>query len=156
MHLRERLPGELIELKLRIRREKDADRLGEVGQLTSEGDNVSTVGVIQTAALGFQIALDRSQETILAGEAVVTVLAESGAPTPVAWTRLRAPRSLMAQLDPAAQAQAVAGSPLSARYGQPLDRESDPTSAVRSRALLPGRRLLRDRHLRAARALPEA
>jgi len=58
------------------------------------------------------------------GEAVVTVLAESGAPTPVAWTRLRAPRSLMAQLDPAAQAQAVAGSPLSARYGQPLDRES--------------------------------
>ena len=58
------------------------------------------------------------------GEAVVTVLAESGAPTPVAWTRLRAPRSLMAQLDPAAQAQAVAGSPLSARYGQLLDRES--------------------------------
>ena len=58
------------------------------------------------------------------GEAVVTVLAESGAPTPVAWTRLRAPRSLMAQLDPAAQAQAVTGSPLSARYGQLLDRES--------------------------------
>ena len=58
------------------------------------------------------------------GEAVVTVLAESGAPTPVAWTRLRAPRSLMAQLDPAAQDQAVAGSPLQARYGQPLDRES--------------------------------
>ena len=58
------------------------------------------------------------------GEAVVTVLAESGAPTPVAWTRLRAPRSLMAQLDPAAQAQAVTGSPLSARYGQSLDRES--------------------------------
>jgi DNA helicase HerA-like ATPase len=58
------------------------------------------------------------------GEAVVTVLAESGTLTPVAWTRLRAPRSLMAQLDPAAQAQAVAGSPLSARYGQALDRES--------------------------------
>ena len=46
------------------------------------------------------------------GEAVITVLAESGAPTPVAWTRLRAPRSLMAQIDPAAQEQAVAGSPL--------------------------------------------
>jgi DNA double-strand break repair helicase HerA and related ATPase len=58
------------------------------------------------------------------GEAVVTVLSESGAPTPVAWTRLRAPRSLMAQLDPAAQAQAVAGSPLQARYGQSLDRDS--------------------------------
>ena len=32
------------------------------------------------------------------GEAVVTVLSESGAPTPVAWTRLRAPRSLMAAI----------------------------------------------------------
>jgi uncharacterized protein len=59
------------------------------------------------------------------GEAVITVLAESGAPTPVAWTRLRAPRSWMAQIDPAAaQQQAVAGSPLQARYGQSLDRES--------------------------------
>jgi DNA helicase HerA-like ATPase len=58
------------------------------------------------------------------GEAVVTVLSERGAPTPVAWTRLRAPRSLMAALDPAAQAQAVAGSPLLAKYATPIDRES--------------------------------
>ncbi|HST49917.1 helicase HerA-like domain-containing protein [Jatrophihabitans sp.] len=58
------------------------------------------------------------------GEAVVTVLSERGAPTPVAWTRLRAPRSLMAQLDQAAQAQAVAGSPLLAKYGTPIDRDS--------------------------------
>jgi DNA helicase HerA-like ATPase len=58
------------------------------------------------------------------GEAMVTVLAESGAPTPVAWTRLRAPRSLMAQIEPAAQQQAVAASSLQARYGEALDRES--------------------------------
>src|SRR6185437_2864790 len=58
------------------------------------------------------------------GEAVVTVLSERGSPTPVAWTRLRAPRSLMAQLDPAAQQQAVAGSPLQAKYGTAVDRES--------------------------------
>ena len=58
------------------------------------------------------------------GEAVVTVLSERGAPTPVAWTRLRAPRSLMAQLEPARQAEAVAGSPLLAKYGTPIDRES--------------------------------
>ncbi len=32
------------------------------------------------------------------GEAVVTVLSERGAPTPVAWTRLRSPRSLMAAI----------------------------------------------------------
>jgi uncharacterized protein len=55
---------------------------------------------------------------------VVTVLSERGAPTPVAWTRLRAPRSLMAQLEPARQAEAVAGSPLLAKYGTPIDRES--------------------------------
>jgi uncharacterized protein len=58
------------------------------------------------------------------GEAVVTVLSERGAPTPVAWTRLRAPRSLMAQLDPAQQAATVAGSPLLGKYGTPIDRES--------------------------------
>ena len=32
------------------------------------------------------------------GEAVVTVLSDNGAPTPVAWTRLHPPASLMAQL----------------------------------------------------------
>jgi len=58
------------------------------------------------------------------GEALVTVLSERGAPTPVAWTMLRAPRSTMGPLDPAEQQQAVAASPLQARYGQPVDRDS--------------------------------
>jgi DNA helicase HerA-like ATPase len=58
------------------------------------------------------------------GEAIVTVLSERGAPTPVAWTRLRAPRSTMGPLEPAELQQAVASSPLQARYGQPVDRES--------------------------------
>jgi len=58
------------------------------------------------------------------GEALVTVLSERGAPTPVAWTMLRAPRSTMGPLDPAEQQQAVASSPLQARYGQPVDRDS--------------------------------
>ncbi|WP_308469889.1 helicase HerA-like domain-containing protein [Kineococcus rubinsiae] len=58
------------------------------------------------------------------GEAVVTVLSERGAPTPVAWTRLRAPGSLMAPA-PAATADAlVTASPLQARYGTAVDRES--------------------------------
>ena len=50
------------------------------------------------------------------GEAVVTVLSERGAPTPVAWTRLRAPQSLMAPADPALLTAAVAASPLHAKY----------------------------------------
>ncbi|MGN6612098.1 MAG: helicase HerA-like domain-containing protein [Angustibacter sp.] len=58
------------------------------------------------------------------GEAVVTVLSERGAPTPVAWTRLRAPMSLMAPSDAGLVSAAVAASPLSARYGQAVDRES--------------------------------
>jgi DNA helicase HerA-like ATPase len=58
------------------------------------------------------------------GEAVITVLSERGAPTPVAWARMRAPRSLMAQIDATAQQQAITGSPLQAKYGQGIDRES--------------------------------
>ena len=42
------------------------------------------------------------------GEAVVTVLSERGAPTPVAWTRLRAPQSLMAPSPAAVLTQVVA------------------------------------------------
>jgi uncharacterized protein len=58
------------------------------------------------------------------GEAVVTVLSETGAPTPVAWTRLRAPQSLMAPTDAAVIGEAVQRSPLAAKYGEPVDRES--------------------------------
>jgi DNA helicase HerA-like ATPase len=58
------------------------------------------------------------------GEAAVTVLTERGAPTPVAWTMLRAPRSLMSPIEPAQLDAAVAASPLHTKYGQPVDRES--------------------------------
>ena len=58
------------------------------------------------------------------GEAVVTVMNERGAPTPVAWTRLRAPESLMGPSDPAAMAAAVQASPRYAKYAEPVDRES--------------------------------
>jgi DNA helicase HerA-like ATPase len=58
------------------------------------------------------------------GEAVVTVLSERGAPTPVAWTRLRSPRSLMAAIGNDAIGAAAKSSPLQATYGQTVDRES--------------------------------
>jgi DNA helicase HerA-like ATPase len=58
------------------------------------------------------------------GEAVVTVLSETGAPTPVAWTRVRAPRSLMGTIGPDAVAAAAKTSALQHDYGQTLDRES--------------------------------
>ncbi len=58
------------------------------------------------------------------GEAVVVVMNERGAPTPVAWTRLRAPESLMGPSDPAAMAATIAASPRQAKYGAVVDRES--------------------------------
>ncbi|MFJ4849048.1 MULTISPECIES: helicase HerA-like domain-containing protein [unclassified Streptomyces] len=58
------------------------------------------------------------------GEAVVTVLGENGAPTPVAATRLRSPRSLMGPVAPEALDAAVKGSALYPRYAQAVDRES--------------------------------
>ncbi|WP_375165712.1 helicase HerA-like domain-containing protein [Streptomyces sp.] len=58
------------------------------------------------------------------GEAVVTVLSETGAPTPVAATRMRAPESLMGPVAPDVLDAAVKASPLYGRYAEAVDRES--------------------------------
>ncbi|HEX2704201.1 MAG TPA: helicase HerA-like domain-containing protein [Candidatus Lustribacter sp.] len=58
------------------------------------------------------------------GEAIITVLSERGAPTPVAWTRMRAPQSLMAPSSPEAVDAVVAASPNTSRYAAAVDRES--------------------------------
>ncbi|QLQ09340.1 MAG: DUF853 family protein [Nocardioidaceae bacterium] len=58
------------------------------------------------------------------GEAIVTVMNERGAPTPVAWTRLRAPESLMGTADPTLMQATVQGSELFGKYAETLDRES--------------------------------
>ncbi|WP_248963601.1 helicase HerA-like domain-containing protein [Sphaerisporangium perillae] len=58
------------------------------------------------------------------GEAVVTVLSETGAPTPVAWTRLRAPQTLMAPSSPDVVQGVIAASPLQRKYGTAVDRQS--------------------------------
>ncbi|WP_433013733.1 helicase HerA-like domain-containing protein [Kribbella sp. CA-294648] len=58
------------------------------------------------------------------GEAVVTVMNEKGAPTPVAWTRLRAPQSLMAPATAEQLTASVQGSAGNAKYTAVVDRES--------------------------------
>ena len=61
--------------------------------------------------------------SLATGEAIVTVMNEEGAPTPVAWTRLRAPRGAMSPASPEAIAEAVRASPLRASYaGRPTPR----------------------------------
>ncbi len=62
--------------------------------------------------------------SLATGEAIITVMNERGAPTPVAWTRLRAPRGSMTPTPADAMAATVAASPLMATYGTPVDRES--------------------------------
>ena len=56
------------------------------------------------------------------GEAAVTILSESGVPTPVAHTRLRPPQSRMGPADDISGA--VASSPLAAKYAERVDPES--------------------------------
>ena len=58
------------------------------------------------------------------GEAVVTVMNERGAPTPVAWTRLRAPESRMGPADADAMTATVTASPRHATYAEAIDRDS--------------------------------
>jgi len=58
------------------------------------------------------------------GEAVITVLSETGAPTPVAWTRMRAPQSLMAPSTDDTIKGIISASPLNAKYSTAVDRES--------------------------------
>jgi uncharacterized protein len=62
--------------------------------------------------------------TLGIGEAIVTVMNERGAPTPVAWTRLRAPESLMGATDPAAVEAAIKASPSYATYATAVNSPS--------------------------------
>lgn len=68
--------------------------------------------------------LEQVLTQLATGEAIITVMNEKGAPSPVAWTRLRAPQGSM---DPTPQTEieaAVSASPLMAEYGNPVDPES--------------------------------
>ncbi|MBD7982222.1 helicase HerA-like domain-containing protein [Oerskovia merdavium] len=68
--------------------------------------------------------LEQLLQSLGTGEAVVTVLTEKGAPTPVAWTRVRAPQSSMEPAPETVIDGIVAGSPLAARYAVAVDNES--------------------------------
>jgi DNA helicase HerA-like ATPase len=58
------------------------------------------------------------------GEALVTVLSPRGVPTPLAATLLLAPDSLMAPVEEVIFRGHIAMSPLQAKYGETIDRES--------------------------------
>ncbi|MHC5795100.1 helicase HerA-like domain-containing protein [Lacisediminihabitans sp. FW035] len=62
--------------------------------------------------------------TLATGEAIVTVMGEKGAPTPVAWTRLRAPQGSMSPSAPELIEATIASSALLPKYGTAIDNES--------------------------------
>jgi DNA helicase HerA-like ATPase len=68
--------------------------------------------------------LERLLQSLGTGEAVVTLLSEKGAPTPVAWTRVRAPQASMEPAPKSVVDGIVAASPGQAMYGTAVDRES--------------------------------
>ncbi|MDO3649722.1 helicase HerA-like domain-containing protein [Nocardia mangyaensis] len=68
--------------------------------------------------------LESALTSLGTGEAVVTVLSEKGAPTPVAWTKIAPPRSLMDTIGDDAIKSKALSSALQGKYGQSIDRES--------------------------------
>ncbi|WP_194829583.1 helicase HerA-like domain-containing protein [Nocardia sp. XZ_19_231] len=68
--------------------------------------------------------LEEALTSLGTGEAIVTVLSETGAPTPVAWTKIAPPRSLMDTVGDEAIKSKALSSVLQGRYGQSVDRES--------------------------------
>ncbi|OZE79291.1 ATPase [Rhodococcus sp. 15-649-1-2] len=68
--------------------------------------------------------LEKALTSLGTGEAVVTVLSEKGAPTPVAWTKIRPPRSLMDTIGNDAIGAAASASTLGPKYRETIDRES--------------------------------
>ncbi|WP_039796505.1 helicase HerA-like domain-containing protein [Nocardia araoensis] len=68
--------------------------------------------------------LEQALTSLGTGEAIVTVLSEQGAPTPVAWTRMRPPRSLMDTIGADAIRSRALSSSLASKYARTIDRES--------------------------------
>ncbi|WP_410582762.1 helicase HerA-like domain-containing protein [Amycolatopsis sp. lyj-108] len=87
-------------------------------------DQAALTKTVKTYPKTKHYELDSALTSLGIGEAIVTVLSERGAPTPVAWTRLRAPRSKMGSIGAEAIAAATTSSDLHAKYAETIDRES--------------------------------
>ncbi|MFE3190650.1 helicase HerA-like domain-containing protein [Nocardia sp. NPDC059240] len=68
--------------------------------------------------------LEKALTSLGIGEAVVTVLSEKGAPTPVAWARMQPPRSLMDTIGDDGIRSRAQQSTLYGKYGTTVDAES--------------------------------
>lgn len=87
-------------------------------------DQKALTKTVKTYPVSDVYKLDQALTSLGTGEAIVTVLSEKGAPTPVAWTLVRAPRSSMDAVPPADITDHARGSDLYRKYGERIDRES--------------------------------
>jgi DNA helicase HerA-like ATPase len=87
-------------------------------------DQAALAKTVKTYPVTKHYDIEEALTSLGTGEAIVTVLSERGAPTPVAWARMRAPRSLMAAIGAEAVTAAATASPLHGKYGVTVDRES--------------------------------
>ncbi|MDV7198644.1 helicase HerA-like domain-containing protein [Rhodococcus kroppenstedtii] len=87
-------------------------------------DQKALTKTVRTYPTSEDYDLEEALTTLGTGEAVVTVLSERGAPTPVAWTRIRPPQSLMDTIGTEAIAAAATASSLHATYAKTVDRDS--------------------------------
>ncbi|MGD9985994.1 helicase HerA-like domain-containing protein [Pseudonocardia sp.] len=87
-------------------------------------DQKALARTVKTYPVSKVYDLEEALTSLGTGEAIVTVLSERGAPTPVAWARMRPPRSLMDAIGEQAVTEAAKASPLYPKYGVTVDRES--------------------------------
>ena len=87
-------------------------------------DQKALTKTVKTYPVSDVYKLDEALTSLGIGEAIVTVLSEKGAPTPVAWTMIRSPRSSMDAMPADAIAAAAKASSLYATYGTTVDSES--------------------------------
>jgi len=111
--------GSRVQHQLRVNTPNDAKALKQTVNTYPTSSYEDLGAVIQTLGIG---------------EAVVTVMNERGAPTPVAWTRLRAPESLMAPASPDVMQAAVTASSLAGKYAAPTATEGAAAALEQARA----------------------
>src|SRR5262249_52312897 len=106
-----------------------ADALGQLGnriqhapRASPPADEKALRAPVRTSPKSDFSALEQLLTQLGTGEAAVTILSESGVPTPVAHTRMRPPLSRMGPADDVQSA--AAASPLFAKYGTRLDSQS--------------------------------
>ena len=93
-------------------------RLHAPGRQGAEGRRVTTYPKTE------DYDLEKALTELGTGEAIVTILSEKGAPTPVVWTKMLPPSSFLGALDPADVTAAAEASPLWPTYAVEIDRES--------------------------------